>query len=196
MRKLQILAWVSGTCLWILAFAISLVVLGAFSKSSHLSWNVSGKVHMNNEFQQLPVRVPLKGNGYPPVLAYWICGSSGDTRKILRLLKAIYHPRNHYLLQLDSGSTDYEREELALSVQSDKVFQSFGNVNVVRKGYAINQMGASALAATLHAAALLLKLSAGWDWFITLSASDYPLMTQDGTKFLTTSTNYLNFFSL
>ena len=195
MRKLQTLAWVSGNCLWILAiFAISLVLLGALSKSSQNRNIVSGNKHMNYEFRQIHVRVPLKGSGYPPVLAYWICGSSGDANKILRLLKAVYHPRNQYLLQLDSGASDYERDELARSVESEKVFRSFGNVNVVGKGYAINQLGASGLAATLHAAALLLKLSMGWDWFITLSASDYPLMNQDG-KCFTTSINYLIFSS-
>lgn len=32
---------------------------------------------------------------------------------------------------------------------------------------------------TLHAAAVLLKEGGEWDWFINLSASDYPLVTQD-----------------
>eukprot|EP00262_Sarcandra_glabra_P001013 TRINITY_DN11037_c0_g3_i1.p1 TRINITY_DN11037_c0_g3~~TRINITY_DN11037_c0_g3_i1.p1 ORF type:complete len:299 (+),score=37.26 TRINITY_DN11037_c0_g3_i1:67-897(+) len=40
-------------------------------------------------------------------------------------------------------------------------------------------MGSSTLAATLHAAAVLLKVDGGWDWFITLNALDYPLVTQD-----------------
>lgn len=105
---------------------------------------------------------------------------------MLRLLKAIYHPRNQYLLQLDAESSGHERGELALSIQSEKVFQAFGNFNVVGKSYAVNQMGASALGATLHAAALLLKISTDWDWFITLSASDYPLMTQDGKYYTPT----------
>ena len=35
------------------------------------------------------------------------------------------------------------------------------------------------LATTLHAMAMLLR-TAKWDWFINLSASDYPLLTQDG----------------
>ena len=39
---------------------------------------------------------------------------------------------------------------------------------------------------TLHAAAAFLwgeghGRGADWDWFINLSASDYPLVTQDGT---------------
>ncbi|KAI5665249.1 hypothetical protein M9H77_24572 [Catharanthus roseus] len=32
---------------------------------------------------------------------------------------------------------------------------------------------------TLHAASILLKEGGDWDWFINLSASDYPLVTQD-----------------
>lgn len=100
---------------------------------------------------------------------------------MVRLLKAIYHPRNQYILQLDDASSHSERLELAQTIQShDEVFEAFGNVNVIGKSYGINRMGSSALSAILHAAALLLKLNADWDWFITLSASDYPLMTQDG----------------
>ena len=36
------------------------------------------------------------------------------------------------------------------------------------------------IAATLHGAAILLKKAKDWDWFINLSTSDYPLVTQDG----------------
>ncbi|XP_062104768.1 beta-glucuronosyltransferase GlcAT14C-like [Humulus lupulus] len=96
------------------------------------------------------------------------------------VLKAIYHPRNRYLLELDSSSSDNERESLALSVQSEKAFQAFANVDVIGKSYALNEIGSSALAAALHAAALFLKINADWDWFITLSVADYPLMTQNG----------------
>ncbi|CAL9080009.1 unnamed protein product, partial [Musa acuminata var. zebrina] len=44
---------------------------------------------------------------------------------------------------------------------------------------AVEGTGASAVAATLHAAAALLKTSPYWDRFINLSASDYPAITQD-----------------
>lgn len=39
------------------------------------------------------------------------------------------------------------------------------------------------VANTLHAAAILLREGGDWDWFINLSASDYPLVTQDGEFF-------------
>lgn len=165
----------SGYRAWFIAFAMSLVCLIALSKSWLHDWS-----SVTTENFQVLVSVPSKGDNYPPVLAYWIFGTSGDSKRMLRLLKAIYHPRNQYLLQLDAESSDYERADLLISVQSESVFRAFGNVNVVGKSYAINQMGSSALSATLHAAALLLKLNTYWDWFINLSASDYPLVSQDG----------------
>lgn len=58
--------------------------------------------------------------------------------------------------------------------------RAFGNVDVVGKADAMTKMGTSGLAATLRAAAAMMRLDGGWDWFITLSASDYPLVTQDG----------------
>ncbi|XP_012573096.1 beta-glucuronosyltransferase GlcAT14A-like isoform X3 [Cicer arietinum] len=113
---------------------------------------------------------------------------------MMRLLKAIYHPRNQYLLQLDDASSDSERMDLALLIKSHMVFEEFGNVNVVGKSYGINKMGSSSLSASLHAAALLLKLNEDWDWFITLSSSDYPLMTQDDILHVFMSLpTYLNF---
>jgi protein xylosyltransferase len=181
MRTSKISSGNSGYHAWILAFAMSLLILIALSKSwfyDHASATAS------EDLQYFSVIVPSKGRAYPPVLAYWICGTSGDGKRMLRLLKAIYHPRNQYLLQLDAESSDYERAELVVSVQSESLFQAYGNVNVVGKGYAINEMGSSALAAILNAAALLLKLSADWDWFINLSVSDYPLVSQDGKCYL------------
>ncbi|CAN1298731.1 Beta-glucuronosyltransferase GlcAT14C [Linum perenne] len=122
---------------------------------------------------------PSKGPGFPPVLAYWIFGTSGDGKRMLRLLKAIYHPRNQYLLELDAESSDQERVDLASWIESERVFAKFGNVNVVGKSWGVNQMGASSLAAMLHAAALLLRLNQHWDWFINLGPDEYPLITPD-----------------
>ncbi|THU52107.1 hypothetical protein C4D60_Mb10t00530 [Musa balbisiana] len=121
----------------------------------------------------------LKGPADPPVFAYWISGTGGEGQKMLRLLKAVYHPRNRYLLHLDAGSSAVERSNLARSVQSERLFRAFRNVYVIGQSYAVDRTGPSVLAATLHGAAVLLRLNADWDWFITLSASDYPLVTQD-----------------
>lgn len=186
---------ISGYWLWILCFAISLLLLGFWSKI----YSQSGNSFDPSDKFQFSTRAVLKGSKYPPILAYWIFGTKGDSNRILRLLKAVYHPRNQYLLQLDAGSSRYERRQLALSVQSVKVFRAFQNVNVVGRSYAFNPIGSSALAATLHAAALLLKINTDWDWFITLSASDYPLLTQDDIlhafTFLPRDLNFIGYTS-
>lgn len=166
--------------LCLLIVAVCVLLFGTVSRLNipNVSYATVTKLQ---HYHHPPKRVIVsKGKGYPPVLAYWIFGTKGESKKLMRLLKAVYHPRNQYLLQLDDGSSESERMDLALSVRSHKVFEAFGNVNVIGKSYAINRMGSSALSAPLHAAALLLKVNPDWDWFITLSASDYPLMTQDG----------------
>ncbi|KAF5205881.1 Beta-glucuronosyltransferase glcat14a [Thalictrum thalictroides] len=119
------------------------------------------------------------GNSYPPSFAYYITGSGGDTDRLLRLLFAVYHPRNSYLLHLDADASDEERIQLALTILKVPVFKSFGNVYVLGKPDRLVYMGSSNIAATLHAAAVLLKINTAWDWFITLSSADYPLLTPD-----------------
>lgn len=118
----------------------------------------------------------------PPSIAYLISGSTKDSSRILRLLFAVYHPRNQYLLHLDRKATQKERDNLALAVQSVPVFKAAQNVNVIGKADFRYSIGSSALSATLHGASILLRLSSSWDWFINLSAADYPLVTQDGMK--------------
>ncbi|XP_019196613.1 PREDICTED: beta-glucuronosyltransferase GlcAT14A-like [Ipomoea nil] len=197
--KAIIFSWVSRYRRWLLSIAggalMMILALGT-GNWSNLDHYTAGKGGTNLEFPMSEVAVS-KGPSFPPVLAYWILGSKGDSKRMLRLLRAVYHPRNQYLLQLDSDSSDQERLDLVLSVEEEKVFRAFGNVYVVGKSYAVNQMGASGLAAMLHAAALLLRLSRDWDWFINLSSSDYPLLTQDDILYAFTclprDVNFLGF---
>ncbi|VFQ76361.1 unnamed protein product [Cuscuta campestris] len=114
-----------------------------------------------------------------PRLAYLISGSKGDVGRVKRLLGGLYHPRNYYLLHLDLEASDGERMELARFAKSDVVTREFKNVMVVGKADLVTYRGPTMMAATLHAVAILLKKAKNWDWFINLSASDYPLMPQD-----------------
>ncbi|XP_052191179.1 beta-glucuronosyltransferase GlcAT14A isoform X2 [Diospyros lotus] len=113
----------------------------------------------------------------PPSIAYLISGS--DPHRILRLLLAVYHPRNHYLLHLDLSAPQSDRQFLAVTVRSIAVFRAAQNVNVIGKADFAYPKGSSPLSSTLHGASILLRLSANWDWFINLSVADYPLVTQD-----------------
>lgn len=68
---------------------------------------------------------------------------------------------------------------LSAAVKSVPVIRAFGNVDVVGKPDRVNYMGSSSIAAVLRAASILLKMDNGWNWFVMLSSSDYPLVTQD-----------------
>ncbi|CDO99390.1 unnamed protein product [Coffea canephora] len=115
----------------------------------------------------------------PPSIAYLISGSSNETGRILRLLFSIYHPKNIYLLHLDSRASQAERDNLAVKIQSFPLFKAAQNVNVVGKADIVYQQGSSTISAILHGASTFLRISKNWDWFINLSVDDYPLVTQD-----------------
>ncbi|XP_068669288.1 beta-glucuronosyltransferase GlcAT14A-like [Aristolochia californica] len=120
-------------------------------------------------------------NPFPPTprIAYFITGSAGDKDRMLRLLFAVYHPRNRYLLHLDTRALQQEREDLAADVGSVYVFNTVGNVDVVGNADTVNYGGSTPIASVLHGAAILLKPWGDWDWFVNLRAGDYPLITQD-----------------
>jgi hypothetical protein len=115
----------------------------------------------------------------PPRLAYLISGSSGDGQMLKRTLMALYHPNNQYVVHLDRESSPEERLDLSGFVANHTLFQRFQNVRMIVKANFVTYRGPTMVANTLHAAAILLREGGDWDWFINLSASDYPLVTQD-----------------
>ncbi|KAM0002312.1 putative glycosyl transferase, family 14, beta-glucuronosyltransferase GlcAT14A/B/C [Helianthus debilis subsp. tardiflorus] len=114
-----------------------------------------------------------------PRFAYLISGSKGDLNKLWRTLRALYHPWNYYVVHLDLESEPQERMELASRVEKDPMFAEVGNVYMITKANMVTYRGPTMVSNTLHACAILLKKYKDWDWFINLSASDYPLVTQD-----------------
>ncbi|KAK9098753.1 hypothetical protein Syun_025798 [Stephania yunnanensis] len=114
-----------------------------------------------------------------PRLAYLISGSIGDGESLKRTLKALYHPLNQYVVHLDLEASAAERMDLLRFVEGNAVFREIGNVRVVVRSNLVTYRGPTMVSNTLHAAAILLKEGGDWDWFINLSASDYPLVTQD-----------------
>ncbi|KAL4561328.1 hypothetical protein LXL04_033492 [Taraxacum kok-saghyz] len=83
------------------------------------------------------------------------------------------------MIHLEREATEDEHREIARFVTDNQVFQLVGNVMIVGKPNRATYRGPTMLATTLHAMAILLRIDAKWDWFINLSASDYPLVTQD-----------------
>ncbi|XP_061367678.1 beta-glucuronosyltransferase GlcAT14A-like [Gastrolobium bilobum] len=123
--------------------------------------------------------LPISAVPPPPRLAYLISGSVGDGGAIKRVLLALYHPHNRYVVHLDLESSQEERVDLQGFVKNHALFQQFGNVRMIAKANLVTYRGPTMVANTLHAAAILLRECGDWDWFINLSASDYPLVNQD-----------------
>nr|POE46800.1 beta-glucuronosyltransferase glcat14a [Quercus suber] len=110
--------------------------------------------------------------------------TKGDSHRMMRTLQAVYHPRNQYILHLDLEAPPRERLDLTASVKSDPTFREVENVRVMSQSNLVTYKGPTMIACTLQAIAILLRESSEWDWFINLSASDYPLVTQDGSAWV------------
>ncbi|XP_050383665.1 beta-glucuronosyltransferase GlcAT14A-like [Argentina anserina] len=134
-------------------------------------------------FVESDLKRSLEQNRYSragaPRLAYLISGTKGDSHRMMRTLSAVYHPRNQYVLHLDLAAPPRERLELASLVKADPTFSEVENVRVMAQSNLVTYKGPTMIACTLQAISILLKESSEWDWFINLSASDYPLITQD-----------------
>lgn len=182
---------------WMLPFIasslVSLTLILAAIVSSHKSHKAYSSLFDNlvglqniriEENAQLSVETQLVQTPTPsvplaPKLAYLISGTKGDSHRMKRVLQAIYHPNNQYILHLDLEAPPKERIDLARYVKLHSTFVEVGNVDVIGKANLVTYRGPTMTACTLHAAAILLKKGSEWDWFINLSASDYPLVTQD-----------------
>ena len=135
--------------------------------------------------------LPISSLPPPPRFAYLISGSAGDGDMLKRTLQALYHPNNQYVVHLDAESSPEERLDLHKFVRGHRIFSKFKNVRMITRANLVTYRGPTMVANTLHAASILLKEGGDWDWFINLSASDYPLVTQDGI-FL--SSSFLEFY--
>lgn len=175
------------TTLFIILTTSFFSLLFIFTLSSY-SFNTSSiSTHGRPDPYLFPNREPtftkIPSDPTPPSIAYLISGSKGDLDRVLRLLYATYHPKNQYLLHLDLSAPQTDRDQLALSVQSVPIFKAAQNVNVIGKADFAYPKGSSTISATLHGAAILLRLPKKWDWFVNLGAADYPLVTPDGKRF-------------
>lgn len=175
---------------WILSLLASAMISIALLLLANLTWGFRGyqpvlSVQRSRYSNQLQSTLEITNNRTmailppPPKLAYLISGTKGDGRRMQRLLRALYHPHNYYLLHLDLEAPMRERAELVWHVKKQLVYEEVMNVFVIGKSNLVTYRGPTMVAATLHGAAILLRKAKDWDWFINLSASDYPLVTQD-----------------
>ncbi|CAI9088667.1 OLC1v1023067C1 [Oldenlandia corymbosa var. corymbosa] len=155
------------------AISLNLEVFLSLTTINSIFW-ISPAVNHTSQFY-----VESKAPPVPPRFAYFISGTRGDLEKLWRTLQSLYHPWNYYVVHLELGSTLEERLELASRIDKDPIFNKVQNVLMITKANMVTYRGPTMVSNTLHACAILLKTYKHWDWFINLSASDYPLVTQD-----------------
>ncbi|CAL9149504.1 beta-glucuronosyltransferase GlcAT14B-like [Musa acuminata AAA Group] len=136
-------------------------------------------VFVEPKLRPTPPSSHLRPSPPPPRLAYLISGTVGDGNMLKRVLLSVYHPANLYVVHLDLEASSEERDDLRNYIAGHPLFASVKNVRMITKANLVTYRGPTMVANTLHAAAILLKEGGNWDWFINLSASDYPLVTQD-----------------
>ncbi|KAK6243576.1 hypothetical protein QUC31_009985 [Theobroma cacao] len=158
-------------------FMISFVLTSILFSLLYIPTKLSIPITSFNPMATLNI-VQKSNRTYPVTFAYLISASKGDTVKLKRAIRALYHPGNQYLIHLDYEAPAREHRAIAEFVSNDPVFSLAGNVYIVGKPNLVTYRGPTMLATTLHAMSMLLRCCK-WDWFINLSASDYPLVTQD-----------------
>ena len=88
-----------------------------------------------------------------------------------RLFRAIYHPANYYLVHVDKSSG------VGLQTKIQDFLSRFANASLL-KSQSILWGGYSMVDAELRGIEELLKINSEWEFFINLSAQDFPLKSQ------------------
>ena len=154
-------------------------ILSSYLLPKSITATITRSLFVESKLHTLPI--PSPSSDSLPRLAYLISGSAGDAHALKRTLLALYHPRNRYVVHLDREASEEERGDLRRYVEGHALFGRFGNVRVMARANLVTYRGPTMVANTLHAAAVALREWRDLDWFINLSASDYPLVTQDGS---------------
>ncbi|KAG8386321.1 hypothetical protein BUALT_Bualt03G0136800 [Buddleja alternifolia] len=188
----------SSICLFLLATSFNMGLVSSLNKipsifslfPSRATTDQTGSYFAEAKINQAPPPPPRSS---VPKFAYLISGSKGDLEKLWRTLHTLYHPWNYYVVHLDLESPLQERLELASRVRKHPLFAKVGNVYMNEKANMVTYRGPTMVSNTLHACAILLKRHKDWDWFINLSASDYPLVTQDGSAWMILSRAFVEY---
>ncbi|CAD5321980.1 unnamed protein product [Arabidopsis thaliana] len=104
----------------------------------------------SSKIPSLPLESNQNSNSTLPCFAYLISASKGDAGKLKRLLRSLYHRRNHYLIHLDLEAPEEEHLEMIRFVAGEPLFQPEGNVMIVGKPNLVTYRGPTMLATTRY----------------------------------------------
>ncbi|KAM4691331.1 xylosyltransferase 2 [Rhinophrynus dorsalis] len=130
---------------------------------------LTGKVITGLQWEESDVGAPPPEK--PLRILYMLVVHGRAVRQLKRLLKAIYHKDHFYYIHVDQRSNYLHREVLSIA-------QLYENVRVTPWRMVTIWGGASLLTMYLHSMRDLLEMPDWpWDFFINLSATDYPTRT-------------------
>uniref|UniRef100_H3D3E5 Xylosyltransferase 1 n=1 Tax=Tetraodon nigroviridis TaxID=99883 RepID=H3D3E5_TETNG len=131
---------------------------------------LEGKANANVQWDEDSAEsFPLK----PVRIAFVLAVHGRASRQFQRLFKAIYHTSHYYYIHVDQRSNYLHRQVQALAAL-------YPNVRVTPWRMATIWGGASLLTMYLRSMADLLAMRDwSWDFFINLSAADYPIRTNN-----------------
>ncbi|XP_012991628.3 xylosyltransferase 1 isoform X2 [Esox lucius] len=129
---------------------------------------LEGKTNVNVQWNEdLEQAVPSD----PVRIAFVLVVHGRASRQFQRLFKAIYHISHYYYIHVDQRSNYLHRQVMALASQ-------YSNVRVTSWRMSTIWGGASLLTMYLRSMEDLLSMADWkWDFFINLSAADYPIRT-------------------
>ncbi|RXN01983.1 Xylosyltransferase 1 [Acipenser ruthenus] len=131
---------------------------------------LEGKANVNLQWDDESVE-PVPPN--PVRIAFVMVVHGRASRQLQRLFKAIYHADHYYYIHVDQRSNYLHRQVVAMASQ-------YPNVRVTPWRKSTIWGGASLLTMYLQSMKDLLDMSDwSWDFFINLSAADYPIRTND-----------------
>ncbi|CAM9260344.1 unnamed protein product [Choristocarpus tenellus] len=116
-------------------------------------------------------------------IAYLVLSNGLDAGKLQFLFSEIYHPDNIYLIHVDKKApTDQARHEKIRALVNAHFGEREGhplNGRMLEPTMTVTWGGFSLTLACLYGIAAALQWSNDWDYFINLSSSDFPVMTQE-----------------
>ncbi|XP_034749471.1 xylosyltransferase 1-like [Etheostoma cragini] len=131
---------------------------------------IEGKANVNVQWEEDPSEAAQL---VPARIAFVLVIHGRAVRQFQRLFKAIYHTSHYYYIHVDQRSNYLYREVLTLAGQ-------YPNVRVTPWRMSTIWGGASLLTMYLRSMEDLLQMSDwSWDFFINLSAADYPIRTNE-----------------
>ena len=114
-------------------------------------------------------------------VAFFIQVSNSSILLLPRLLRAIYHPQNVYIIHFDYKISYHQRNTVSTLLLEEQRYSE--NVHIM-ESESVSYAGVSMVLNTINAISQLLKMSDQWQYFINLSASDYPLVSPQTLRYL------------